>query len=148
MQFFVLALRLSFGSSPVDTQCIVYHSTGCLLCSGIIQYLVYILFTQGFVEDKLMNFIDLCSVSNISLFVLIEDHYGYYIHGRSPHGTADVPMSDMLTNLERESKRMSSTRGLQAKSNEQTFIVKLDRSCREQYSRLRQSYQVERTYQA
>jgi meckelin len=94
------------------------------------------------VEDKLLNFMDLCSVSNISVFILTYNLYGYYIHGRSPHGTTDVNMKDMIMNLERESKQMSGTRGLQPKSDEQTFIIKSDRSFRKQYDYLLGSYQV------
>jgi meckelin len=109
---------------------------------AIIQYLVYVVFYQRFVEDKLLNFIDLCSVSNISVLLLIDNRYGYYIHGRSPHGTTDVNMKDMLLNLERESNRMSGTRGLEAKSDDQTFIIKIDGAFRSQYDLLIQTYRV------
>jgi len=109
---------------------------------AIIQYLVYVIFYQRFVEDKLLNFIDLCSVSNISVLLLIDNRYGYYIHGRSPHGTTDVNMKDMLMNLERESNRMSGTRGLEAKSDDQTFIIKIDAAFRSQYDLLIQTYRV------
>jgi hypothetical protein len=109
---------------------------------ALIQYLIYVLFYQRFVEDKLLNFMDLCSVSNISVFILTDTHYGYYMHGRSPHGTTDVNMRDMIMNLERESNQMSGTRGLEAKSDEQTFIIKLDRPFRAQYNLLLQSYRV------
>ncbi|CAF0975904.1 unnamed protein product [Adineta ricciae] len=111
------------------------------LGTAIIQYLVYIAFYQRFFEDSILNFIDLCSVSNISVFILADNQYGYYIHGRSPHGTTDVNMRDMLVNLEREANQMSGTRGLQAKSEEQTFIIKIDRPFRIQYDVLLQSYQ-------
>jgi meckelin len=104
-------------------------------------------FYQRFVEDKLLNFIDLCSVSNISVFMLLYDHYGYYIHGRSPHGNTDVNMKEMLMNLERESNQTVGTRGLQPKSKEQTFIMKIDRSFRLQYELLLRSYQVSRRRQ-
>ncbi len=111
---------------------------------ALVQYIVYILFYRRFVEDRIINFIDLCSVSNISVFILIDNLYGYYIHGRSPHGTTDVNMRDMMLNLEREGKQMSGTRGLQAKSDEQTFIMRVDRTFRLQYELLLRSYQVSR----
>jgi meckelin len=109
---------------------------------ALVQYLIYILFYQRFVEDTLLNFVDLCSVSNISVFILTDTHYGYYLHGRSPHGTTDVNIRDMIMNLERESNQMSGTRGLQAKSDEQIFIMKLARPFRGQYNQLLQSYKV------
>ena len=37
---------------------------------------------ERFVEDKMQQFVDLCSISNISVFILYERNYGYYIHGR------------------------------------------------------------------
>jgi meckelin len=113
-----------------------------LLLLALIQYLIYVIFYQRFVEDRLINFIDLCSVSNISVFILTDNQYGYYIHGRSPHGTTDVNIRDMIMNLERESNRMSGTRGLQAKSDEQTFIVRIDRTFRSQYEILLRNYEV------
>jgi meckelin len=106
--------------------------------------LFYVLFYQRFVEDRILNFIDLCSVSNISVFILTDNLYGYYIHGRSPHGTTDVNIRDMIMNLERESNQMSGTRGLQPKSDEQTFIVKIDLAFRSQYEILLQNYQVKK----
>ena len=50
----------------------------------------------------------------------------------------------MIMNLERESKQMSGTRGLQAKSDEQTFIIRIDRTFRIQYEILLRSYQVKK----
>jgi meckelin len=110
----------------------------------LIQYLFYIIFYQRFIEDRLLNFIDLCSVSNISVFILTDNQYGYYIHGRSPHGTTDVNMRDMIMNLERESKQMSGTRGLEAESDEQTFIVRINGQFRLQYEAFLRDYEVKK----
>ena len=109
---------------------------------AIIQYLIYVIFYQRFVEDRLINFIDLCSMSNISVFILMENQYGYYLHGRSPHGVTDVNMKDMMMHLERESNEMIGTRGLEPKSTEQIFIVRVDRTFRSQYDALLRNYQV------
>src|ERR1700722_8275210 len=86
---------------------------------AIIQYFVYIIFYQRFIENKILNFVDLCSVSNISVFILDENQHGYYIHGRSPHGITDVNMKEILMNFHREKNQMIVTRGLQNDSNEQ-----------------------------
>jgi len=110
--------------------------------TGLIQYLFYTLIYQRSIEDRILNFIDLCSVSNISVLILADNLYGYYIHGLSPHGTTDVNVKDMIVNLGRESKQMSGTRGLEAKSDEQTFIVRIDRRLRMEYERLLFTYQV------
>jgi meckelin len=113
-----------------------------LFVLALIQYLIYILFYQRFVEDKIINFIDLCSVTNISVFILVENQYGYYIHGRSPHGTADVDMKEMLYHLEQETNQTIGGRGLQPNSEDQIFIVRVDRSFRLQYEIFLQNYRV------
>ena len=102
----------------------------------------YIIFYQRLIEDKILNFVDLCAMSNISIFILDQLHHGYYIHGRSPHGITDVNMKDMIMNLERESRLMSGTRGLQANSTEQIFITKIDRKFRGQFDSLTRKYYV------
>jgi meckelin len=89
-----------------------------------------------------MNFVDLCSVSNISVFILDQNLHGYYIHGRSPHGISDVNMKDMIMNLERESRMMSGTRGLEANSTEQLFIMKVNKEFRMQYDLLFRKFSV------
>lgn len=85
---------------------------------------------------------DLCSVSNVSVFILMNKQYGYYIHGRSPHGATDVNMRDMILNLQRESNETIGKRGLEANSNDQMFIVRVDRAFRSQYEILLLNYQV------
>jgi meckelin len=117
-------------------------SSTIIVLSEAILYLVYKLFYERFVEDKILNSIDLCSVSNVSVFILLYNHYGYYIHGRSPHGSTDVNMKDMIVNLERESKQMIGTRGLQDSSDDQIFIVRIGVEFRRQYQTLLQNYRV------
>lgn len=91
----------------------------------------FTVFHEHFVEDKIRQFVDLCSISNVSLknvtykflrpginhlraerfaniyfqiSVLLLSHrcFGYYIHGRSVHGHADTNMEEMNNNLKRE----------------------------------------------
>lgn len=116
--------------------------TFCIILIAFIQYFCYIIFYQRFVEDKIIDFVDLCSVSNISVFILDLNCHGYYIHGRSPHGITDVNIKNMLMNLERESRMMSGTRGLQPNSTEQIFIMKINRKFRSEYDLLLRKYFV------
>ncbi|CAF4483081.1 unnamed protein product, partial [Rotaria sp. Silwood2] len=111
------------------------------LATALIQYLVYVIFYQRFVEDRIINFIDLCSISNISVFILTDNQYGYYLHGRSPHETTDVNVKDMMLNLKRESEEKIGRRGLEPNSDDQMYIVKVDRTFRSQYELLLRSYQ-------
>ena len=56
-------------------------------------------------ENKIRRFMDFCSVSNISLFLMSHKLFGYYIHGRSVHGHADTNMREMDANLLKEQVR-------------------------------------------
>lgn len=96
------------------------------------QVIFFTVFYEHFVEDKIRQFVDLCSVSNvgtlshylfnilpsvlfylkmvcvllfclqISVLLLSHTCFGYYIHGRSVHGHADTNMEEMNNNLKRE----------------------------------------------
>ncbi|CAF3088811.1 unnamed protein product [Rotaria socialis] len=140
--------RFANASLPIspnytmEYESIFRSGTGFLVLSGtvLIQYFFYVLIYQRLVEDKIINFVDLCSVSNISIFILDQNRHGYYIHGRSAHGIADVNIKDMIMNLERESRLMSIGRGLEANSPEQLFIMKINRTFRSQYDLLFQKY--------
>ena len=106
------------------------------------QYLTSTIIYQRLFEDKIINFVDLCSVANISVFILDQSLHGYYIHGRSPNGKTDVNMKELLMNLYREANAMSGTRGLQDESKDQLFIMKTNQTFRRQYESLFQNYYV------
>ena len=73
---------------------------------------------SGLVEDKLVQFTDVCSISNISVFVMSHSNFGYYIHGKSPHGSADTDMAGLLGQLQREADDLCGHRGLQVKHDD------------------------------
>ncbi|EMP42256.1 Meckelin [Chelonia mydas] len=77
-------------------------STVLWLVIAMLQIIFFAVFYERFVEDKIRQFVDLCSVSNISVFLLSHRCFGYYIHGRSVHGHADTNMEEMNMNLKRE----------------------------------------------
>ena len=74
------------------------------------QRLFVFLIYERFFEHKIRQFVDLCSVSNVSVFVMSRRLYGFYIHGRSVHGHADTDMREMNLNLLKE--RVSAVRSL------------------------------------
>ena len=69
---------------------------------AVLQWLFFTLIWERFVEDKVRQFVDLCSMANISVFIMENSQFGYYIHGRSPHGIADTGMKEMFLQLKRE----------------------------------------------
>ncbi|XP_054746873.1 meckelin [Anastrepha obliqua] len=73
--------------------------------------------------DPLQKFIDLCSLSNISVFMLLEQSFGFYIHGRSPNGFADTDMYSMLVQIQRDTQHRCSRKGLLGDSDQQSYII-------------------------
>lgn len=68
---------------------------------GAVQWMFQVLFIEK-IADPFRNFMDLCSIANISVLAMTHPLHGYYIHGRSVHGLADTDMFEMNTFLQRE----------------------------------------------
>ncbi|XP_068093747.1 meckelin isoform X2 [Hyperolius riggenbachi] len=111
-------------------------ATALWLAVGCLQILFFSGIYERFVEDKIRQFVDLCSMSNISVFILSHKCYGYYIHGRSVHGHSDTNMEEMNTNLKREAENMCSQRGLQPNTDIQTFQISISGRARTQFDRI------------
>ncbi|KAM9805983.1 meckelin isoform 3-T3 [Syngnathus typhle] len=110
------------------------------LCVGFLQVIFFTVFYEHFVEDKIRQFVDLCSISNISVLLLPQRCFGYYIHGRSVHGHADTNMEEMNNNLRREAESLCGQRGLLPNTDMQTFQVALSGRLRSHYDRIRDSF--------
>uniref|UniRef100_A0A3Q3W6K8 Uncharacterized protein n=1 Tax=Mola mola TaxID=94237 RepID=A0A3Q3W6K8_MOLML len=113
------------------------------LCIGLLQ-IYFTVFHEHFVENKIHQFVDLCSISNISVLLLSHRCFGYYIHGRSVHGHADTNMEEMNNNLKREAESLCGQRGLLPNTDIQTFQVSLTNRLRSQYDRIRESISRQR----
>ncbi|XP_069076570.1 meckelin isoform X1 [Pleurodeles waltl] len=111
-------------------------STALWLAIGFIQMGFFAVFYERFVEDKIRQFVDLCSMSNISVFLLSHKCFGYYIHGRSVHGHSDTNMEEMNMNLKREAENMCSQRGLLPNTDIQTFQISIATKTRLQFDRI------------
>ena len=85
----------------------------CLLVEGhsvcvssytfsLLQRLYVFLIYERFFEHKIRQFVDLCSVSNVSVFIMTRRLFGFYVHGRSVHGHADTNLRGMNINLHKE----------------------------------------------
>ena len=73
-----------------------------LVVSAIVQWIFFTFIYERFISDKVRDFVDLCAMSNISVFIMQHAQYGYYIHGRSVHGRADTDMREMCEMIKRE----------------------------------------------
>ncbi|BET01109.1 Meckelin (Transmembrane protein 67) [Nesidiocoris tenuis] len=105
--------------------------------SFIVYILIYVgqlLFLGGLYERYIKNFIqefvDICSLANISVFVLALENYGFYIHGRSAHGFSDTDMATLRRHLRREEEDMVAHRGLVPASDHQTFQIHIPQKLR------------------
>ena len=88
-----------------------------VLASASVE-LVLVRLLQIWLPLKKQEFMDLCSVSNISVFILDGLLHGYYIHGLSPIGKADVNYDELFTFLNVEGAGTMRNRGLENDNDE------------------------------
>eukprot|EP00055_Hartaetosiga_balthica_P011089 m.49409 g.49409 ORF g.49409 m.49409 type:complete len:998 (-) comp7449_c0_seq3:32-3025(-) len=102
-----------------------------VLFASVVQYAFHALFYDRFVENAVLQFIDLCVISNLSVIVTDSKSHGYYIHGHSPHQQADVDMYSMMENLKKEAQDIAQARGLEESGD--TFEVFIPQKLRDQW---------------
>lgn len=132
-------------SSNTDDLSRVPYSLTCRMAVATLVYMALVAFQlifkmvlyERYFKNKVREFVDVCSVSNISVFAWVNKKYGYYIHGRSPHGYADVNMQEMHDLLTREENDLCSKRGLIPNTDQQTFQMSLPISLYEHIQRMR-----------
>ncbi|XP_005381854.1 PREDICTED: meckelin [Chinchilla lanigera] len=125
---------------PPHSRILRYAVSAALwLVIGVAQIMFFAGFYERFIEDKIRQFVDLCSVSNISVFLLSHKCFGYYIHGRSIHGHADTNMEEMNMNLKREAENLCSQRGLVPNTDGQTFQIAVSSQMRQHYDRIHET---------
>ncbi|KAM9387053.1 meckelin [Phaethornis superciliosus] len=143
-----LALMDSSSSLTRDTESYIAPSSRILrfgvsaalwLAIAFLQVIFFSVVYERYVEDKIRQFVDLCCMSNISVFLLSHSCFGYYIHGRSVHGHADTNMEEMNMNLKREAENLCSQRGLLPNTDGQTFQISISRNMRQNYDRIHET---------
>lgn len=125
-----LALSVPHGTRDVDPTAITMKTlriavdTFFWIAVALVMYLLeFQVFYRYVVVHPLQAFVDLCSVSNISVIIMLERQFGFYIHGESIHAHADVSMEEFQNNLFLESQGNLPVRGLGGQSGCQTFEV-------------------------
>jgi meckelin len=96
-------------------------------------------------SDVIGQFIDLATLSNVSLLVMDEPVHGYYIHGQAPWGKADIPLDMMQKQLQEEEAGGAGERARGLKHQEtaskldrvQAFEIYLPKSLRESLAKAR-----------
>ena len=95
--------------------------TFIMFAVGILNY-VAVMATVKQNPPAYLDFVDLCSVANMSVIMFNEDLQGYYIHGKSASGSADVDARQLRLNLQQEAIGNASIRGITpAYRDHQTF---------------------------
>jgi len=114
-----------------------FIGTFILFASGLVQYVVVRLI-QYWIPTKKTEFLDLCSVANISVFILKDSLRGYYIHGQSPLGEADTTLHELIQFLEEEGRGKIKGRGLTDERGDelQTYEIYLSYIMRQIYDGL------------
>ena len=123
----------------------------CRLALAVLVYAAIAIFQALFwcgvyvllVEDKLQQCTDVCSLANVSVFVMANENFGYYVHGKSAHGVADTDMATLIEHLQREADDFCGHRGLQAGSDEQTFFMTLPAKLRNYYDKIVDGHNVQ-----
>ena len=91
---------------------------GIIILSSVAIELCLARLLQIWIPLKKQEFMDLCSVSNISVFILDGLLHGYYIHGLSPIGKADVNYDELFKFLQVEGAGSMRNRGLENDNDE------------------------------
>ncbi|KAJ1556199.1 Meckelin, partial [Cladochytrium tenue] len=110
----------------------------------VIQLLFRYFLYDRFYRNRILQFVDLLSVANISLLIFNEKCHGYYIHGRSVHTTADTDIGSLNENLQREGNDLVPARGLQD-TDQQSFEVFVTQSFKSAYDKIYSLIHNERT---
>ncbi|XP_014675060.1 PREDICTED: meckelin-like [Priapulus caudatus] len=103
---------------------------------ALVQWVFFMFVYERFIEDKVRQFVDLCSVSNVSVFIMQYEQWGYYIHGRSVNGVADTDMWETYQQLKREEQSLRQSRGLLPNTDQQTFQMAISKKLRAHYDRV------------
>lgn len=77
-------------------------STLQIFLSGITLWMLQSLIWNRFIDTAVQNFVDLCSLCNVSVVIMTHEQFGYYIHGRTVHGHGDMNLKEMHQCLKRE----------------------------------------------
>lgn len=103
---------------------------------AVVLWILFSLIYERFIGDSIGDFIDFCSMSNISIFILTHKQFGYYLHGLSVHGRADTSLHELYEQFQREEENLCGKRGLEPNSELQVFEMAVTRRFREEYDKI------------
>jgi meckelin len=129
------SLNTQNSDSPASYPLNFFVTTCIIFGIGCVQYFLTLLVSLKF-PPAYVEFVDLCSVANISVIIFNEDLNGWYIHGKSPCGAADVSSERLRLNLEAEQQGNATIRGIHTSyPDAQTFEIFLPNKMIEDYKK-------------
>lgn len=100
---------------------------------AIIKYALIMAFNWRY-PTQYQEFVDLCSATNMSVIMFNEEMQGYYIHGQSGNGSADVDARQLRLNLHQEAIGNASIRGINSDYVDlQTFEMSMPKEVMDKY---------------
>ncbi|KAM7363172.1 meckelin isoform 2-T2 [Cochliomyia hominivorax] len=123
-----------------DTTLKIFYISLIYIVIYISQYVVLGQILTRFTGNPIQKYIEHCSLANISVFTLVEPSFGYYIHGRSPHGFADSDMATMIMQLQRETHSICGRRGLLS-DTDQCYVIMPPKNLSNYFDKLLLPYQ-------
>ncbi len=109
--YLIPSIDLDYTGAPVNYVLKYFFSSALLMLIILVQYVGRKLI-KTWVPTKAQEFVNLCTVSNISLFILDDLVHGYYIHGQAPGGVSEGTAADLQSMLDKESNGVVKGRGL------------------------------------
>lgn len=104
-------LNLENINSPTSYTLFFFVTTIVIYGLGIMQYaFAYVL--KNFRPLRTEDFVDICSMCNISILFFDDTLSGFYIHGRSPYGQAEISSRELRKAIEFETAGKAQIRGL------------------------------------
>lgn len=122
--FFLIGLGLDYNSTqqpnlndlrPGEANIVLRfaNTTWWWLILSFAQWLWRVTLYERYIsEPPEQKFTDLCTIAKVSVLVLLEPYYGYYLHCRSPHQFADGTMAELVEMLHQEEAGLTVDRSL------------------------------------
>ncbi|KAI8902887.1 Meckelin [Globomyces pollinis-pini] len=123
--------------SDGDMNPILLFAADCI-CWGFmifIQLSIRFVWYDRFYRNRVSQYIDIMSLTNISLLIFDERCHGYYIHGRSVHATADTDLENLNECLQKEASDLVPRRGYMD-TNEQCFEIFVSKEFRNIFDKI------------
>ena len=114
------------------------NSTFWWLLCALVQRLWRTIIYERYVSEPFEQyFVDLCTLSKISIIIMDETYHGWYLHCRSPYPFADGTMTDILDHLRKEEAGLTSDRSLEgAPKDVQTFEIHVSDIWRQKFDKI------------